>query len=303
MKIEIIIHKTEEKRIINLGDRIGRGSNSFVYNIIDEDNCVAKCSKNNKNYVSFNLQYNSFKECETLVDDRIIVPKVYGFGQSEGIGDILLMEKIENLYDISFVINNSFFFGEIIIKKVAEAIAKLHNMGISGYDIEFYWKVDTNQLVLLDIGPQYTFDCSCEHMICKHLELESKNRMGVWNIVSQIIPKEEAKKYFNSIDEFDLDSLEQFMQDNAMSIHISNVAKIHALSIISKLTLQKQEYYLNIFMKEYRKTRKNFSIDSANYLTAFKRAIKNRIMFAEANLYYSSVETLCKESCTIQLER
>lgn len=305
MDINVTKYETKEKTLIKLGEKIGEGSNSFVYDVVDDNGSlyVAKCSKSSKNYVSFNLQYNSLKRCESLVNDRLIVPKVILYGQADSVGDIMVMEKLDNLYDISFIINNSLFYGEIIIKKIAESIAKLHNIGISGYDVEFYWKADTNQLVMLDVGPQYTFGYNYEDMICKHLEIELNNFMGKWNIISQIIPMQEAKKYFSRIDSFDISCLKKFMNDDSMNIHITNVAKIHALSTVSKLTLQKQQYYLNIFLKEYKRVRDALTISSAIYLKSFRQTIQNRNMYAEACLYYSNVETLCKESCAVQLER
>lgn len=306
MEIEVVRFQTNEVVPIRLGKKIGEGSNSYIYDVYPIGNnplLVAKCSKNNKNYVSFNLQYNSFLKCESLSDDSLIVPKVYLYGQADSIGDVLLIEKMENLHDISFIINNSLFYGEVIIKKIAETIAKLHNMGISGYDVEFYWNADTNQLVLLDIGPQYTIDCSCEEMLYNHLQLEENNPMGIWNIVSQIIPVQEAKDYFSKRTIFEENRLANLIDNNSMTLHIINVAKIHALSIMSKLTLQKQEYYLKIFLREYKRVRETISINSALYIKSFKKTVEEKNMFAEACLYYSTVETLCKESCAVQLER
>lgn len=307
MEIEIKKYETKEIFNISLLNQIGEGSNSHIYDIkalanINE-NLVAKCSKNNRNFVSFNLQYNSFCECKKLCESNIVVPKIFLYGKSKNIGDILVMQKIENIYDISFIINNSLFYGEIIIKKIAEAIAKLHNMGISGYDVEFFWKADTNQLVLLDIGPQYTFDITCKEMIEKHVRLEKNNNMGKWNIISQIIPKDEAKKWFSCIDGYDYSELIDYIDFNSINRHVSNVARIHALSIIAKLNAHKQKYYLDIFIKEYKKCRITLSINSGIYLKAFKDTIVHNDMSAEACLYYSLANPLCKESCAVHLER
>lgn len=306
--MEVIVNhfKTEEKRRINLGDRIGEGSNSFIYDVISSANSipyVAKCSRNCNNYVSFNMQYNSYLGCYMLGEYSIIVPKILLYGQCSGIGDVLIMEKIENLYDLSFIINNSLFYGEIIIKKVAEGIARLHNMGISGYDVEFYWKADINQLVLLDIGPQFTFDINYSDMLSQHLEIEKDNLMGTWNIISQIVPEAEAKEYFNKIKKYDQSRLEEFIDAKTLQLHIMNVAKIHALTIICKLSLHKQKYYLEIFLNEYKKRSETMSINSRLYLREFRNTVENKSTYGEAYLYYSKVKTLCRESCSVQLER
>lgn len=307
MEIEIKKYETKEIFNISLLNQIGEGSNSYIYDIQGlgntDENLVAKCSKNNKNFVSFNLQYNSFCACKKLCESDIVVPQIFLYGKSKDIGDILVMQKIENIYEISLIINNSLFYGEIIIKKIAEAIARLHNMGISGYDVEFFWKADTNQLVILDIGPQYTFDFTCEEMIKNHVLLEKNNNMGKWNIVSQIIPKEEAKKWFSCIDNYDCSTLIDYIDFNSIKKHVSNVARIHALSIIAKLTTHKQKYYSDIFVKEYKKCRNTLSINSGIYLKAFMDTIAHNDMSAEACLYYSLANPLCKESCAVHLER
>lgn len=307
MEIIVTDYKTNANFNMSLLKLIGEGSNSYIFDIEHQyktdEKLVGKCSKNSRNYVSFNLQYNSFCACELLCGSGIVIPHIYLYGKSKDIGDILVMQKIENIYEISFIINNSLFYGELIIKKIAETIAKLHNIGISGYDVEFYWKADTNQLAVLDIGPQYTFGVTYEEMLAKHFYIENNNSMGQWNIISQIIPQQEAKKWFNCIEKFDFSILTDYIDPNTMNLHISNVARIHALTIIAKLSTYKQKYYMDIFAKEYKKHRVRLSICGSIYLRGFVDAIISQDKNADACLYYSKVTPLCRESCSVSLER
>lgn len=291
---------------VDIGKQKSEGSNSKVFEaeIKDETrSLVAKCSKNAENFVSFNLQYNAFLACKNFELYNILIPKVICYGKSKEIGEILLLEKMDNIYDIPFIINNGLFYGEIILKKIAEAVARLHNIGISGYDVEFYWKADTNQLVLLDVGPQYTFDVSEKEMIVNHFLLEHDNFMGKWNLLSQIVPPDMAKSFYKGLSTFSVNDIMPFLKDGALDRHICNTAKVHALSVISRLSLSKQNYYLELFVREYKKQRVLDSINSARYLKSFREAVINREQKAKACLYYSKVETLCEESCSIEIER
>lgn len=307
MKLCVTNALNNDQCIIEIGDKIGEGSNSFIYDVVrfdgSDEELIGKISKNNMNYVSFNLQYNSFLASEILNDEEIIVPHIYLYGNSHDMGDVLVMQKIKNIYSLNFIISNSFYYGEVIVKKVAGAIAQLHNLGISGYDIEFFWKADTNQLVMLDVGPQFTFDIDSTEMLRHHLDIEKNNPMGQWNIISQIIPRELAKEVFGEIGKYEDIEVLRYIDTNSVKKHIENVAKIHALSVISLLTIQNRLQYLEIFISEYKKRRNRLSFDSAVYLKAIGDTVRNGELFAEANLYYPLFETLCRESCTARIER
>lgn len=307
MKISVTPFQKKLKIELELGEKIAEGSNSYIYNAKINPSAktvlVCKISKSNTNYVSFNLQYHSFLAALILQREDIIVPKIYLYGYSDEIGDVLLMQKIENIYDLEFIIQHSLYPGELVVRQAAKAIASLHNLGISGYDLEFYWKADTNQLAILDIGPRFTFDIAAYEMLERHWDLEKDNIMGQWNILSQIIPIEKAKALFSSPEQFDKREVRQYLDPGTVKTHIENVAGIHALSLISKTTVFNREQYLRIFLGEYKKTIRQNSLDSATYLRAFTRTISKKEQFAEAHLYYSLAETLCKESCAVKLER
>lgn len=306
MRVDIEEIYTDKRIEVELLERINSGSNSVVYDAkIDYINCiVAKCSKNPENYVSFNLQYLSFVKCSEIFEStRIVVPKVYSFGRNPEIGDLLIMDRIDNLYEINFMINQSLYYGEIIIKEIAFAISELHKNKISGYDVEFFWKADTNQLVLLDIGPQNTINCSCYDMIQNHIGSEKGNLMGKWNVISQIVPENLAKTYFknNEIEKVSIDDLMEYIDPSSVGIHVDNVAKIHALTIFGKLNRPNRKRYIDIFLNEYKRNMGQFSFDSIKYLKSLETTLDKNEGYAEAKLYYSNEKVLCTESCSVQI--
>lgn len=305
--MEIFDELSCKNRKIEFFDIFATGSNSNVFSAkIDGDQCIyaAKCSKNSKNYVSFNMQCKSYITMKKSIFEKdIIIPNVYLYGKSKQIGDVLIMDKYDNLYDIAFIINNSFHYGEYIIKLIADVIAELHNQKISGYDIEFYWKADTNQLVVLDMGPQYTINCSNYEIIREHWNFEEDNYMGKWNIISQIVPNDMAKKMFgNDFSESVFEILEQYIDLENTKKHITNVAYVHALTIFAKLARYKQNEYINVFIKEYKRKINEYTFDNMIYIKGIKTAISCHINKATAKLYYSKVETLSTVSCSACLE-
>ncbi|MDE7251627.1 MAG: hypothetical protein K2O32_01590 [Acetatifactor sp.] len=292
---------------IILGDKIDSGSNSNLYEIVDSQDVnflVAKCSRNAENYVSFNLQYHSYLTCQSIFNtNEYIIPQIYLYKKQKGIGDILVMEKIEDFFNIDFVVNGSFYYGDIVIKRIAKAIAWLHNNGISGFDIELYWNIVENKLVLLDIGPMFTFDVSYEEMLFQHWRMEKENDMGKWNIISQILSVEESKQIFKSqkFGDVSLEYIVGFVDWNTMSLHIENVAKVHALYIFGKLSKANRKKYLDIFLEEYKKNIIGMSINNIRYMKELQKVITENITKAKAKLYYSTMKTLSEESCSIEL--
>jgi len=289
-------------------NKINEGSNSYIYDATilgKKEVIVAKCSKNSYNYVSFNLQRISFDKCyEILKKDDIVIPQILGYGKDKNIGDILLMTKIENIYPIDFIINNSLYDGKIIIKKIAHAIAILHILNISGYDIEFYWKIDTNQLVILDLGPDFTFNCTTFEMIKNHLKEESNNKMGLWNIVSQIFPIDKAKRYFenNNVIKLNEKLIMEYLDPNSIIQHEKNVAIINGLNIFMTIN-NNRDIYLKLFIEEYYEKLGNFrTINNIRYIENLSDVITNKKKQGKAKLYYSLHDVLSTESCEVFID-
>lgn len=297
-----------KKNEYNFVKEIGRGSNSVVYDIERDSRensrkYVAKCSLNNSNYISFNLQRDSYERCSDMDAEGIIVPKVYDYFKDDQIGDILVLDKIENVYDIDFMINQGFYYSEIIVKDIAKAIAILHNKMISGYDVEFYWNAEFNKLVLLDLGPSHTFGVDTVETIRKHWEIEQENYMGLWNIESQILDFNIAKEIFKNKGVMDvkIDVILDSINSRSNLLHVENVAQIHALSIFGKIGECNRFRLFEIFEKTYKHYCNDYNFLNHMYINNLKKCIKNKITKASAKLYYSLENVLSEESCCTEL--
>lgn len=301
------IRTKNSKKYFELGDIIDSGSNSRIYSVIKNNgkhcsNLIAKCSENSKNYISFNLQYHSYMNCFDKLGVNYIIPKIIWYEQECEIGDFLIMQKLENLQEINVFFDNQ-LCNDNIIKKLAIAMALLHSISISGYDIEFYWNEYEEKIAILDIGPMYTFGVSTSDMLYKHLEIEKNNFMGQWNIISQIADVEYAKAIFKNhdISDANFDFLYSMIEPDSVFLHIRDVASLHALYFFGKFSLQKRKEMVDIFISEYKKNISKISFFNSFYLGHLKKAVYNNITKATAQLYYSTVDTLCKESCCMEL--
>lgn len=290
-------------------NEISRGSNSVVFDVKDEigilTNAVAKCTPNNSNYISFNLQKHSYQFCKKLFKDDVLVPNVLSYFKNKNIGEVLILEKMENLFDIDFIINGEYYYSEVVIRKIAKTIALLHNCSISGYDVEFYWNPEYNKLVLLDIGPLYTFGVDVYEEIRRHWDIEQNNYMGLWNIESQILDSNIAKEIFKKKEVMRQkpESLFNSLDPASTTKHIIDVAQVHALSIFGKLCPEKRNSYLDKFIEEYKKNREIFDIDGCRYINTFRAAVTNGLLKAKAKLYYSLESVLSEESCCAEIKR
>lgn len=290
---------------ITLGKLIGIGSNSYVYQCEKFKNhtcnlLAVKCTKNPIRYYSFQLQYESMLKCkDNNYEDIIMVSPIF-WGQCKDIGEVLIMKEMKNIYNIDFVINNGVYYGELIISNIAKAIAFLHNNYISGYDVEFFWDVINNKLVVLDIGPLYTFNVSYETMLREHWKSLQCNEMGRWNMLSLILPIDRAEVVKNN-DVFTNDLLEELLlkiDENSMALHLEDVAKIHSINIIGKLNKASRTKYLKLFKKVYLDEIKNVQFANVQYINFFEKFLSNKKLFAIAKLYYPKKETLCHMSCS-----
>jgi len=293
-----------------IGQEISRGSNSVVYKALRSDEMfdvkfVAKCSIGNSNYISFNLQRHSYQLCNTIFDEDIVVPAVYGYYVDERIGEVLILERMDDIFDIDFIVNHEYYYSEIVVSKIAKAMAILHNHTISGYDIELYWNQKHNNLVILDIGPEYTFGVDTFYSLTKHWEIEKDNYMGLWNIESQILDATKAKEIFktNTVKEQPLDSLMLSINPLSITMHIENVARVHALSIFAKFDARKRRQLLDIFVKEYGRNRDCSDINSQRYIEVLTDGVISNLSKAKAKLYYSVENVLSEESCSAEMVR
>lgn len=160
--------------------------------------CIAKCTIDSDSYKSFNTQQLSYKLCEKIKDVEIKVPKVVEYYHDDSYGDILILEKIDNIISIESALRTHVCYVEKMISILAKAISMMYLLGISGFDTEFYWQPFERKIVILDIGPMYSFDLFTEEMLLKVWNSEKYNRMGRWNIISEVMERQMAKHVFES---------------------------------------------------------------------------------------------------------
>lgn len=303
-----MIDKNGKNIDVYVHEKIGEGSNSLVYScevVGGEDigNAVVKIPPDPKRYVSTKLQAYSYEKASIICDAKISIPKVYSYNISNEFGDLLLLERKDNIYSLDFIIKNNLYYTDEIIILVAQALAKLHKLKISGYDLEFFWDVVNNQLVLLDIGPCFTFDNNVREMLDKHFEIEEKHINGRWNIISQILPCEYAKSIFENhmITKINIDDLLNYMENDAIKLHIKSVAETHALALFRSLPQCAINRYIKLFKRSYIRECGEYSISNIIYLKAFEMALQSGKKDAKVQLYYSKEKTLSKTSCRVQI--
>lgn len=305
-----MVDKNKRDIEVYVQEKIGQGSNSIVYSCKvvgceDIDNAVVKIPPNSRRYVSTKLQAYSYEKASIIGDDKISIPKMYCYNTSDEFGDLLLLERKDNIYSLDFIIKNNLYYTEEIIILVAKALARLHKLKISGYDLEFSWDVINNQLVLLDIGPCFTFDNNVRDMLEKHFDIEKNHITGRWNIISQILPCECAISTFENdmIMQITVDDLVNHMKEDAISLHIKNAAETHALSLLGLFPQGDINKYIKLFKRSYIKEYVGeYSISNMTYLKAFEMALQSGKKDAEVQLYYSKEKTLSKTSCRVQIE-
>lgn len=298
-----------------LGAKVGEGSNSVVYDAVSMDgHLVVKCTKGAKRYISFNLQRHSY-ECLSHIfgtvstargkgNIKIVTPRVHFYGRRDGVGEVMVMDKMASLFDIELAMTSSLYPDGIVAGAVGAVIALLHENGISGFDAEFYWDMTRDAVILLDVGPVATFGVTAGDMISTHWDIERDNRMGKWNIVSQVLPLGEAKALYAADGFMDvpLQHIIDSLDANTAMRHIQDTAKVHAVSLFGRMSKEVKPHLLDAFVKEYRRNTTRSTECNDIYIDTFQDAVLSGIKSGAACLYYPQKAALSSESCTAVLQ-
>lgn len=287
---------------IELGDFITCGTDSEVYSVRNLDgketkNFIAKITPKKENYMSFNLQNRAMVFLYEKLKNICEFPKSIFYDKHSDCGELLVMTKLKDFISLDKCFE---FFPEStedIIRNVAKIIATLHSNHNSGYGIEFYWNYINEKIVVLDASPMNTFAVSTEDSLTEHWNAEKENLMGRWNIISQIIPRNEAKQIFKEkgVLNYSLSNLLSYIKEDSVELHIKNVARTHALYIIGRIK-DNRRAYARFFLSEYKKNLGNYSVCNDLYADEFLKAMDDTICSAKAKLYYSNEDTLCESS-------
>lgn len=290
---------------IDTSHLIGEGSNSKVYCCyLDGVEYAAKVPRNAERFISCALQADSLVTCQEA-DTSFITPRVVQYEKhNDTWGEVLVMDKLNDIYPISFLVRNGMVDREYIISCAAKAIAELHRLGISGFDAEFYWSYEHKKLALLDLGPRYTIGYSSAEMVGKHYEyvVAHHNWMALWNIVSELLDSNESMALYSRIIIGEtiplVDRIQEAVSDLADQEHIQRVARNHYLQLIGDCPKELQKKMMELFIRKYFASTKT---PNHLYVNAFKNAFIQHITSNSAFLYISKYNTLSKMSNTVSI--
>ncbi len=290
---------------IDTSNLIGKGSNSKVYCCnINGVEYAAKVPHNPERFISCFLQVESLILCQES-ETSFVTPNVIMYDPyNNKWGELLVIDKLENFFPISFLMRNGMVDREYIISSVAKAIAELHALGISGFDVEFYWSYKFKKLALLDLGPRHTIGCTSHEMIKEHYEyaLSKKNWMTLWNIVSELLESEEAMDFFDKIIRGvnipSIEKLQDAVSEKSEQEHIQGVARNHFLQLTGDCPRSLQRKAVSLFIRKYFSS---ISTPSYAYASAFENAFKRHITSSSACLYISKYNTISKMSNSVSI--
>ncbi len=284
---------------------IGKGSNSKVYSYYtDGKEYAVKVPYDAERFISCALQVDSLMACQET-NISFVTPQVIRYDKHNDIwGEILVMERFNSIYPVGFLMRNGMIERELILNCAAKAIAELHSLGISGFDVEFYWSFEYKKLALLDLGPRYTIGYTSDEMVSKHYAyaVENQNWMTLWNLVSELLDSNEAIPLFHEIIQGkgipQVEQLQNAVSEVAEQEHIQGVARNHYLQLIGNCPSHLREKMKTLFIKKYISYSKE-----ANFLYAgtFANACRESITSSTVYLYFSRYNTLSKMSNSVSV--
>lgn len=291
---------------IDKNNRLGTGSNSVIYTCkYRNKECAAKVPRYKTRYISCVQQAETLRKLKTYQNLSFEYPRLYCFVPVDSNWrEIMVMKREKELYSLDFLLKHELIDISYLISKTGEAVAQLHNCGVSGYDIELYWSFKLKKLVILDIGPSYTIGCSAAKMIRQHycLAKNAGSHMALWNLVSELMSTDEALKWYKDVILNGIgpscDELINCLDPNAEERHIKGVAENHYLQIFREFNESMRSKFLQLFIKYYIMYAEQPNFLYIKYLNeAFEKNIKK----SEAFLYISKYRTLSKMSNTVEL--
>jgi hypothetical protein len=287
---------------------IGKKINEGNYTVLHECNfrgkeCAVKITKNTTHYVSLKFQFDAMLSLQNSLNSsafRIPIPYDYFIFEKDK-KEALVMEHINDLLPLLFVLQNVLCDPNEIIEKLAHAISVLHDYDISGYDTEFFWSLAEEKIVVIDLGPRYTINCDTAEMLKQHINLMREVPWGVQNIAGDIIPEEKLKAIPHSeikitVNNMPESELLDCLFSDSISKHITDVAKMHYVQIIGCFPPKKREKMMSLFIDTYSRNACYNSI----YLDSFMEAQRYNSCEHTAFLYYPAAKTASRMGCSIE---
>jgi tRNA A-37 threonylcarbamoyl transferase component Bud32 len=286
---------------------IGKKINEGNYTVLHKCNfkgeqCVVKITKNTTHYVSLKYQFDAMHCLQGIPSPAFRIPKVYDYHIFENIEkEALIMENINTLLPLRFVLQNVLYDKNEIIEKIAYAISALHDNGISGYDTEFFWSMAEEKIIVIDLGPRYTINCNTIQMLEQHINLMREIPWGLYNIVGDIVPDEILKTMLRSNARISMNKIPglellQYLSSDNISKHITNVAKMHYVQIMGCFPPNEREKMLPLFINAYTQRAHYNQL----YLESFVEGYSYNICKHNAFLYYPIAKTASRMGCSIE---
>lgn len=263
---------------------------------------VAKVTHEQNLTVSYNMEWISIEKIinnKSPNNQSYIIPSMVLWGRiGDGTREVLVTEYYESLLNIDNALNKYQCKSNDIIIKLADSIAMLHSLGISGYDTEFFWSESEEKIAIVDVGPSYTFGYTAQQMIEKHLFLEEDNIRGIENILFSCVSREyideNGTMFFTKPKE-----LIKVIELDSLLRHVYDVGITHALDLLGRINHERALVLLKSFIEEYENEVVILNDYHKMYCKAFKDAITNDQKRARSRLYYPKYDVIRSSMCVV----
>lgn len=239
---------TEDGNLMHFkhAEKLSYHKNMLYKAICNEREYVLKISENDS--VSYlHLQYLSYKKIYSTSQFSPDIEWGVIVGNVLTNHDVIIMPVYHNIITLDNAFQMSHINSRRIAEKLAWCICNMHKQGISGFDTEFYWSMEFDNLVVIDIGLPFTFDLNNSEIVSRQLYYEKENLLGIQYIVQSCCPLDKlhtVKKINHETFEILVNNL-KFVDRS-----IEEIAKVHAVDFWGRLGEDRLNLF-GIFYDEY----------------------------------------------------
>ena len=196
--------------------------------------------------------------------------------------DAIIMPLYHDLLTLDEAFREKSISSVDISRKLAHCVHYMQMQGISGYDTEFYWTTEHNDIIMLDIGLPFTFDCTKSEMISNQIIYEKNNLPGQHYVLGSCCPCGKLAE----IAEFNHDTLNVLINNlESTNRHISKLAKVHAVDFWGRIESAREELF-DAFSEEYIKLSGSIlSTHQTIYIKIMKKSVYDNLKYATCYMY------------------
>lgn len=291
---------TEDGNLMHFkhAEKLPYHKNMLYKAICNEREYVLKISENDS--VSYlHLQYLSYKKIYSTSQFSPDIEWGVIVGNVLTNHDVIIMPVYHNIITLDNAFQMSHINSRRIAEKLAWCICNMHKQGISGFDTEFYWSMEFDNLVVLDIGLPFTFDLNNSEIVSRQLYYEKENLLGIQYIVQSCCPLDKlhtVKKINHETFEILVNNL-KFVDRG-----IEEIAKVHAVDFWGRLGEDRLNLF-GIFYDEYNKMSKfELTRHQEVYLKTMKEALQDNLRYAACSLYNVKLPVRITSRCVANAE-